>query len=54
MDFKVDMRDLGRGARAFGSRPGHPRWNPCCDVNDDFKVDMRDIGAVARSFGWHC
>ena len=54
LDFTVDMRDVGRAARAFGSFPGHSRWDPCCDVNDDFKVDMRDIGAVARRFGWSC
>jgi hypothetical protein len=54
IDCQVDMRDVGRAARGFGSYPGHPRWDPCCDVNDDFKVDMRDIGAVARRFGWHC
>ncbi len=54
MDFKVDMRDIGRAAKAFGSRPGHPRWDPCCDVDHDFKVDMRDIGKIAKRFGWHC
>jgi hypothetical protein len=54
IDFTVDMRDIGRAAKAFGSSPGHPRWDPCCDINGDFKVDMRDIGAVARKFGWHC
>ncbi len=53
-DFKVDMRDVGRAAKAFGSVPGHPRWDPACDVNDDFKVDMRDIGNIARKFGWTC
>nr|NIQ05494.1 hypothetical protein [Candidatus Korarchaeota archaeon] len=54
VDFKVDMRDIGRAARAFGSYPSHPRWDPACDVNHDHKVDMRDIGSVARRFGWHC
>jgi hypothetical protein len=54
IDCQVDMRDVGRAARAFGSFPGHDRWDPCCDINDDFKVDMRDIGGVARRFGWRC
>ena len=54
LDFTVDMRDIGRAARAFGSYPGHLRWDPPCDVNDDFVVDMRDIGSIARKFGWSC
>jgi hypothetical protein len=54
LDFTVDMRDVGRAARAFGSYPGHLRWDPACDINDDFIVDMRDIGSIARKFGWHC
>ena len=54
LDFKVDMRDIGRVGKAFGSSPGHPRWAPVCDVNHDFKVDMRDIGNIARKFGWKC
>jgi hypothetical protein len=52
LDFTVDMRDVGRAARSFGSYPGHLRWDPPCDVNDDYEVDMRDIGAIARKFGW--
>jgi len=51
-DIKVDMRDVGRAAKAFGSKPAHPRWDPPCDTNDDFKVDMKDIGGIARKFGW--
>ncbi len=51
-DFKVDMRDIGGAARAFGSYPGHERWTAIADINDDKKVDMRDIGGIARMFGW--
>jgi hypothetical protein len=54
LDFKVDMRDIGRAARGFGSYPGHDRWDPPTDVNEDFRTDMRDIGAIARMFGWSC
>ena len=50
----VDMRDIGRAARAFGSSPGHLRWEPPADINDDYVVDMRDIGGIARRFGWSC
>jgi len=52
LDFKVNMRDIGLAARAFGSFPGHPRWNPVADVIKDYRVNMRDIGATARKFGW--
>ncbi|MGD8545808.1 MAG: cohesin domain-containing protein, partial [Candidatus Bathyarchaeota archaeon] len=51
-DGIVDMRDIGLAAMAFGSEPGHPRWNPICDLNNDDKIDMKDIAMVARNFGW--
>jgi ABC-type transport system substrate-binding protein len=51
-DYKVDMRDIGSSARAFGSYPGHERWSTGADINGDYKVDMRDIGGIARMFGW--
>ena len=52
-DGKVDMKDIGFVASAFGAYPGHPRWNENYDVILDGKIDMRDIGIVARNFGWH-
>jgi len=53
-DGKVDMKDIARAARAFGSDPEiYPtRWDPTCDVNNDGKIDMRDIAVAARNFGW--
>ncbi|MGD8544555.1 MAG: hypothetical protein PVH12_00115 [Candidatus Bathyarchaeota archaeon] len=51
-DGVVDMRDVGIAALAFGSHPGHPRWNPEVDTNGDEQIDMRDIALVARNFGW--
>jgi thermitase len=50
-DNKIDMKDIGAVARAFGSYPGHPRWNPDHDINGDGKIDMRDVAIVARHFG---
>ncbi|MEM2386107.1 MAG: dockerin type I domain-containing protein [Candidatus Bathyarchaeia archaeon] len=52
-DGRVDMKDIGIVSRAFGSYPGHPRWNPVADLNGDGKVDMRDISIVSRAFGQH-
>jgi ABC-type transport system substrate-binding protein len=54
VDFRVDMRDIGRVAKAFGTYPGHQRWDPICDINHDSNTDMRDIGSIARKFGWTC
>jgi len=55
-DREVDMRDIAIAARAFGSTPGHPRWDPRADITGpegypDNEVDMRDIGILARNFG---
>jgi len=56
-DGKVDIRDVAMVALAFGSYPGHPRWNPNADITGsipgfpDNKVDTRDIALVAKNFG---
>ncbi|MGD8565966.1 MAG: dockerin type I domain-containing protein [Candidatus Bathyarchaeota archaeon] len=56
-DGRVDMRDVAIVARAFGSEPGDPLWNPIADVTGpihmvpDGRVDMRDVAFVARAFG---
>jgi hypothetical protein len=50
-DNKVDMLDLSFAALAFGSYPGHPRWNPISDVNKDNKVNIVDIALIAKNFG---
>jgi len=50
-DGRVDMKDIGVAARAFGSYPTHERWNPDVDINNDEKIDMRDIAIFSRNFG---
>jgi len=50
-DDKVDMKDIGRAARAFGTNFGDPDYDPNADLNDDHKIDMKDIGTAARHFG---
>lgn len=50
-DGKVDMKDIAIVAKAFGTVPGDPRWNPEADINGDDKVDMKDIALIARNFG---
>ncbi|RLC76762.1 MAG: hypothetical protein DRI61_12685, partial [Chloroflexi bacterium] len=51
-DCKVNMRDIGLAARAFGSYPGAENWNSVADLIKDYRVNMRDIGAIARQFGY--
>ncbi len=50
-DGKIDIKDIGIAAVAFGSFPGHPRWNPDADINRDGKVSMKDIVIIASNFG---
>ncbi|MEM2293884.1 MAG: dockerin type I domain-containing protein [Nitrososphaerota archaeon] len=50
-DGKVDMTDVGLVLRAYGSKPGDPKWNPNCDFNGDGKIDMTDVGIVLRNYG---
>jgi hypothetical protein len=45
------MIDIAIVTRAFGSYPGHPRWDSDADVNQDDKVNLRDISLVAKHFG---
>jgi hypothetical protein len=50
-DGKIDVRDVSRVARAYGSRPGSSNWDPICDLNKDGKVDVRDVAGCARNYG---
>ena len=52
-DGRVDMKDIALVARAFGSTPTSPNWNPAADINGDGTVNMKDIALVARNFGQH-
>jgi hypothetical protein len=51
-DIKVDLKDVFAAALAFGSFPGHIKWNPVADINGDYKVDLKDYFAIAGKFGW--
>jgi len=51
IDGKVDIKDLCFAAKAFGSYPGHARWNYVADENEDSKIDILDIALIAKNFG---
>jgi hypothetical protein len=53
-DGKVDIIDVSVVAAAFGSYPGHERWNPEADLDLNGKVDIRDIALVSQNFGKVC
>jgi ABC-type transport system substrate-binding protein len=50
-DCKVDLKDVLAAALAFGSNPGHAKWNSAADINHDYKVDLKDYFAIAGKFG---
>jgi hypothetical protein len=50
-DGKVDIKDLVRVINAFGSYPGHPKWDSQADLNEDRKVDIKDLVIVNQNFG---
>jgi len=48
---KVDVLDIALAAKAYGSYPGHPRWNPKADLDGNGTIDILDIAKVARDYG---
>ncbi len=50
-DGKVDIQDIATAAQAFGSYPGHPRWDPDADIDEDGRISIKDIIAIALDFG---
>ena len=50
-DGKVRVDDVLDAALAFGSDPGHPRWQRRIDINNDYKIRVDDILGIALDFG---
>ena len=54
---KIDIVDVATVAKAFGTQPGNPRWNPAADLSGpiplvpDGRVDISDVAIVAKEFG---
>jgi len=53
-DGKIEITDVAIASAAFGSYPGHPRWNPSADINRDGRVDTKDVAMVSANFGKTC
>ena len=50
-DGKVGIFDIATVAKAYGSYPTHPRWNPVADLDGDGTVDILDVARVAKDYG---
>jgi len=50
LDMKINILDLFIFGSAFGSYPGHPRWNSVADLNGDGKVNILDGVIIAKAF----
>lgn len=50
-DGRVEIRDFCIIAKAYGSSPSSPTWNPNADVNGDGRVDIMDLALAAKNFG---
>lgn len=50
-DYEVKIKDIAIVARAFGSKPGDPNWEPNADINNDGEIKIYDVATVARQFG---
>jgi len=47
----VDISDLALVAKAFGSYPGHERWNSATDIDASGEVNILDATMVCLKFG---
>jgi len=51
-DGTVNIMDIALVARAYGSRPGDPNWNPIADVAEPYgEINIVDIATVAKDYG---
>jgi parallel beta-helix repeat protein len=50
-DGIVNIFDLRIVARAFGSLPGEPNWDPRADLNCDNEVDIYDLVLISKNYG---
>jgi outer membrane protein assembly factor BamB len=50
-DGEINITDIYKLAAAYGTEPGHPRWNPDADVNKDDIIDIFDVFLISKKFG---
>jgi parallel beta-helix repeat protein len=50
-DTVVNIIDVSKIAKAYGSSMGDANWNPRCDLNNDKTINILDISLAASDFG---
>lgn len=50
-DMTVNILDLARAARAYGSTPQDSRWDAFADLNNDYIINILDLALAAKDFG---
>jgi len=50
-DGSIDGKDLAIIEEAYGSSPGHPKWNPEADLNNDGRVNIYDVVICSNKQG---
>lgn len=50
-DGIVNIIDIATVARAYGSKPEDPNWNPNADLDDNGVINILDIAKVAKEYG---
>ncbi|MDH5375470.1 MAG: hypothetical protein OEW95_06615 [Candidatus Bathyarchaeota archaeon] len=48
---EIDILDIAKAAKAYGSEPGDANWNPKADVTGNGIIDILDIAKVAKDYG---
>jgi len=49
-DGKINIKDIYVFAQAFGSYPGHPRWDPRADMDGNGRINVIDAVLIAMKF----
>jgi branched-chain amino acid transport system substrate-binding protein len=51
LNGRVDILDIAKAAIAFGSYPGHERWDIETDIDGNADINIIDIAQIAMRFG---
>jgi hypothetical protein len=50
-DGRINILDIVIVAKAYGSKPGDPKWNATADLDKNGVIDILDICRVAKDYG---
>jgi len=50
-DGVMNIIDISKVARSFGSSPGHQNWNPIADLDENELINIIDVSMAANEFG---